>query len=148
MKYASDLRKCNGHFRRFGQRGCYHARNCSDNSVDNWVLIPYHLSMTNKTAAELKLTAEQVQMVDDWRALDAEIAKLTAERDAIVGPLQDHVERHGALVCTHRGRIIAQMVAAPVQYRVSTTLLKKELPDIAAKYTKPTNPQPKLKYVA
>lgn len=87
-------------------------------------------------------------MVDDWKALDDHIAKLTAERDAIVGPLQAHVEKHGALVCTHRGQIIAQMETAAVQYRVSTPLLKKELPEIAKKYMRPTQPKPKLKYVA
>ena len=106
------------------------------------------MTTTLKSEMELKLTAEQVRMVDDWRALDDQIAKLTAERDAIVGPLQAHVEKNGALVCTHRGRIIAQMVTAAVQYRVSTPLLKKEMPEIAKKYTRPTNPQPKLQYVA
>ncbi len=99
-----------------------------------------------KSELELKLTAAQVQMVMDWRELDAQIEKLTKERDAIKGQLQEHVERHGARICTHRGKLIAEMREWH-RNLIDSKRLKVEQPEIAAEYTKESSGA-SLKYVA
>ena len=108
----------------------------------------YHQGMnkTTKSELEIKLTAAQVQMVMDWRDLDIQIAKLTAERDAIKGQLQDHVEKHGAQICTHRGKMIARMQEWH-RNTIDSKRLKVEAPAVAAAYTKESSGA-SLKYVA
>ena len=102
--------------------------------------------MTTTPALEIKLTAAQVEMVSQWRDLDAQIKKMTAERDAIVGQLQEHVEKHGARICTHRGKLIAEMREWH-RNLIDTKRLKVEAPAVAAAYTKESSGR-SLKYVA
>ena len=83
----------------------------------------------------MKITLERVRKIDTWRELDAQIKKLTTERDAIRDEIDLDMQAHGASVCTHRNEILVEM-----RERVTNTVdgkrLRAEHPDIAQEYTK------------
>lgn len=117
--------------------------------LDNWVVLHYGVGMNKspKSELELKFTAAQVQRVEHWRELDAQIKKLTDERDAIAGELQTEAERRHAEICTYRGKVIARMQES----NRSTFDIKRfriDAPAVAAAYMKKSEAGKKLKYVA
>lgn len=116
--------------------------------LDNWVVLHYRVGMNKspKSELELKLTKDQVDMVMTWRELDAQIAKLNADREAIKGQLQAHVERHGARICTYRGKLIAEMKDWH-RNTIDSKQLRIDAPAVAAKYTKESSGA-SLKYVS
>lgn len=80
-----------------------------------------------------KLTQQQVEMVEEWRLLDAQIKKLTADRDAIKNNLKLHMEGHD--VATFRSHTILQWSETRRRI-IDAERLRTEHPGIAEAYTK------------
>jgi predicted phage-related endonuclease len=80
-----------------------------------------------------KITQEQVQMVEDWRLLDAQIKKLTADRDAIRDGLKLHMEGHD--VGQFRNATLLQWHETR-RNLLDGKRLRTERPEIADEYTK------------
>jgi len=72
----------------------------------------------------------------DYRELQAMIKELEAEADALKAAIIAEMEARGA--DTLQADVFTIKYTAYSSNRVDTTALKKELPDIAARYTKTT----------
>ena len=72
----------------------------------------------------------------DYREIQALIKELEAEAEALKAAMIAHMEAQGA--DTLQADIFTIRWTAYTSNRVDTTALKKELPDVAARYTKTT----------
>lgn len=83
----------------------------------------------------MKLREEDVRDVEDWRDLDGQIKKLTADRDAIIKRFKTRMEAMGAHVCTFRNAPIVERNETRRQI-LDQARLKMEKPEIVTEYTK------------
>ncbi len=83
----------------------------------------------------MKLHAQDLHDVEDWQQLDAQIKKLTADRDAIINKFKIRMEAAGAHVCQYRTAVLVERKITH-QERVDVTRLRAERPDIVSEYTK------------
>ncbi len=88
-----------------------------------------------KANVAMKLHAQDVNDVEEWRLLDEQIKKLTAERDAIANNFKIRMESGGHHVGMYRSQVLVEM-----RERVTNTIdgkrLRTEHPAIAEEYTK------------
>ncbi len=86
----------------------------------------------------MKMKMADVHDVEDWRILDAQIKKLTADRDAIIKRFRDRMEADGAHVCMFRSSVLVQRNETHREI-LDSKRLKAERPEIAAEYMKPSD---------
>lgn len=83
----------------------------------------------------LKVSAAMVEKIRHRMDLDAQIKKLTAERESIDSELRIDMESHGALVCVHRRLTLAELQETRRRI-IDSKRLRSEEPSLAEKYTK------------
>ena len=81
-------------------------------------------------------TIEITKAAKDYRELQAMIKELEAEAEAIKSSITAHMDAEQTETLT--AEIFTIKYTAYTSQRVDTTALKKELPDVAARYTKTT----------
>ena len=88
-----------------------------------------------KQNVAIKLHTEDVQAVEDWRLLDQQIKKLTAERDAIINRFKIRMESTSAEVCQFRNTTLVKR-SETHRTILDGKRLKAEKPEIAEEYSK------------
>ncbi len=101
-----------------------------------------------KRNVQLKISEVRVEKIRHRMDLDAQIAKLTAERNAIDAEIQLDMEAHGAKECTYRGRTFVEFQWSNGSRRIDVTRLRREKPELAEEYTKLYPGSRHLHYVA
>lgn len=99
------------------------------------------------TADELvtKLTTSQADMVEHWKDLDAQIKKLTEERDSIKEKLEFAMTAKGARMATFRNRMLVQMHHW-TRRSLDTKALKVEAPALVERFMR-TNEGTRIEYL-
>ena len=83
----------------------------------------------------LKVTQARVEKIAERQVLDAQIKKLTAERDAIDTDIKADMIAHGALLCQHRNMTLVELQETTRRI-IDSKRLRTEAPDVAERYTK------------
>lgn len=83
----------------------------------------------------LKVTQARVEKIADRQNIDAQIKKLTAQRDAIDAEIKADMIAHGKIVCQYRNQTLVELQETR-RHTIDSKRLRLEKPELAAAYTK------------
>jgi len=95
-------------------------------------------NLTPTTNLVTKLTMAEVSMAADRKMLDAQIKKLTAERDAIDDRLRHRLEKSGAHIATFRSAVVVE-VRPWTRHTLDAKRLRLEQPNLVERYERESN---------
>lgn len=105
----------------------------------------YMTNLTHPTELVTKLTMSDVSLASDRKMLDAQIKKLTAERDAIDEKLRQRLQQTGAHLGTFRGSVVVEL-RPWTRSTLDTKRLRLEQPNLVERYER-TSTGTSLHYV-